>query len=76
MTTATRPAEAEPFFTIATLAEHWQVSRDTIRSMIARGELKAYRIGPRRIRIDPKDARKAIRPVTSLAAVRGGRVVA
>ena len=32
-------------FTIATLAEHWQCSRDVIYGMIQRRELKAFKVG-------------------------------
>lgn len=32
-------------YTITTLAEHWQCSRDVIYDMIRRGELKPFKIG-------------------------------
>lgn len=38
--------------TIAQAAGHYGVSRDTIRRMIARGEVYAERVGPRLIRVD------------------------
>lgn len=38
--------------TIAQAASALDVSRDTIRRMIARGELYAERIGPRLVRVD------------------------
>ena len=53
------------------------MSRDTIRRLIASGDLKAYRIGPstnrrRPIRVD-RDSLLALRePVTSLAALKAG----
>lgn len=47
-------------------------SPSTIRRMIARGDLRAYRYGPRIIRIDPADLRAMREPVTSLAELRGG----
>ncbi|MEO4038419.1 helix-turn-helix domain-containing protein [Micrococcaceae bacterium Sec6.3] len=53
-------------------AEALGISLSTIRRMIARGELRAYRFGPRVIRIDPADLRAMRRPVTSLAELRGG----
>jgi excisionase family DNA binding protein len=37
---------------IAQAAAHYDVSRDTIRRMIARGEIYAERLGPRLIRVD------------------------
>lgn len=40
--------------------------------MIARGDLRAYRYGPRLIRIDAADLRAMRQPVTSLAELRGG----
>ena len=61
--------------TIVQSADLLQVSRDTIRRLIASGDLKAYRIGPstnrrRPIRVD-RDSLLALRePVTSLAALK------
>lgn len=67
----------EPLFTVASLADHWGVSRDLVRDMIARGELRAVRIGSRRVRIRPADAERALKPANP-AGVRlreaGGRV--
>lgn len=45
--------------TIAQAASALDVSRDTIRRMIARGEIYAERIGPRLVRVDLD----SIRPV-------------
>ncbi|MGW5854937.1 MULTISPECIES: helix-turn-helix domain-containing protein [Micrococcus] len=58
--------------TIAEAADRLQVSAVTVRRMIARGELNAYRYGPRLIRIDPADLLALREPVTSLAALRAG----
>lgn len=58
--------------TIPEAAEWLNTSVPTTRRMIARGELKAYRYGPRLIRIDPADLRAMGRPVTSLATLRAG----
>lgn len=44
---------------------------DTIRRMVSRGELKAYRFG-RLIRIKRDDLEKAMKPVTNAADLRGG----
>ncbi|MCV7695595.1 helix-turn-helix domain-containing protein [Micrococcus luteus] len=63
--------------TMVQSADLLQVSRDTIRRLIASGDLKAYRIGPstnrrRPIRVD-RDSLLALRePVTSLAALKAG----
>jgi excisionase family DNA binding protein len=42
-------------FTIEKLAERWSMSKSTIKRMIARKELRTYRIGPRQVRICNKD---------------------
>lgn len=42
-------------FTIAQVAELKNMSVPTVRRMIARGELRAYRYGPRTIRIAADD---------------------
>lgn len=47
-------------------------SRDTVRRMISRGELKAYRVGSRLIRIRRQDLERAIKPVTRLDLVSAG----
>lgn len=67
--TPTVPARS-PMWTIAETANHLGTSPNTIRRMIARGELRAYRYGPRLIRIDPADVRQVGQPVTSLAELR------
>lgn len=59
--------------TIAQAAEALATSTSTIRRMISRGELRAYRYGPRLIRIDPADLqaiRQQVNPVGY--AARGG----
>lgn len=64
-----------PLWSIERTAEHLDCSRDTIRRMISRGELPARRFG-RLIRIDPADLRKASKPITNAADLRGGGGVA
>ena len=61
-----------PLWTITDAAEMLGTSPQTIRRMIARGDLRAYRYGPRLIRIDPADVDAMRQPVTSLADLRGG----
>lgn len=61
-------------WSIARTAEYLDCSKDTVRRMISRGELRAHRFG-RLIRIDPSELTKAGKPVTSLAELRGGRGV-
>lgn len=58
--------------TLTDAADWLNVSLPTIRRMIARGDLRAYRYGPRLIRIDPADLRAMREPVTPLAELRGG----
>jgi len=62
------PSEASEYLTISQVAgPDWlNCSDDTVRRMIARGELKAVRIGPRLIRIRRADLLRAMRPVTKL----------
>lgn len=55
--------------TINQTAEVLQCSTDTVRRLIAKGQLKAYRYGSRIIRIDPLDLDRMRKPVTSLAAI-------
>ncbi|CAM3632202.1 helix-turn-helix domain-containing protein [Micrococcus flavus] len=64
------PAALSNQLTIAETAKRLNVSPNTVRRMIAAGDLKAYRYGPRLIRIDPADILAAREPVTSLAALR------
>jgi excisionase family DNA binding protein len=46
----TAPA-GERLYSIAEVAELWQLSRDTIERLLRRGELRYVQIGPRRRRI-------------------------
>ena len=56
-------------------AKQCACSPDTIRRAIARGDLKAYRLGHSRvIRIKQTDLDKFIRPVTALSAVKSGEL--
>jgi excisionase family DNA binding protein len=54
---------ADATVTIAQLAHRWQCSPDTVRREIARGRLRAVRVG-RLIRIRERDVSRAERPVT------------
>lgn len=64
------PLDAQ--YTIRDAADLLGVGESTLRRMIARGDLRAYRYGPRLIRIDAADLRAMRQPVTSLADLRGG----
>ncbi|WP_336637464.1 excisionase family DNA-binding protein [Micrococcus luteus] len=63
-----------PHVSIQEFAELHSVSVSTVRRMIARGELRAYRIGKRLIRLDPADFGQAMREVNpaTYAHVQGG----
>jgi len=54
---------------IADAAKERGCSTDTIRRMVSRGDLKAYRLGPRLIRIRRRDLERAMRPVTPVDLV-------
>lgn len=70
---AKRPAAPmEGLLTIAQAAEWLGCRADTIRRMIARGELLATRYGPRMIRIHPDDLRAMGEPVTNMADLLDG----
>ena len=58
---------AKPWLSILEAAEHIDVNHHTIRRMISRGQLKAYRAG-KIIRIKPADLEKALKPVTRIYA--------
>ena len=66
---AAKPGAAVPPgvspWTIQEAADYLSVNRETVRRMIARGELKAHRVGPRLIRIDPADVMRLRRPIGS-----------
>ena len=61
---------ASSLVSINEAAEVLAVNHMTVRRMIQRGELPAYRIGKSRaIRIKSSDIEKMLRPVTTLAEV-------
>lgn len=45
----------ESYLTVAELAEALKINQQTIRNWIDRGELRAVRVGPRRVRIRQSD---------------------
>jgi len=63
--------DLEATLTLDQVALRWQCSIDTVRREIARGNLRAIRVG-RLIRIRPRDLANAERPVTPLAGARVG----
>lgn len=71
---AAPPTNAHPkkrrWLSLAETAEHLQVTERTIRRMIAAGELPAYRLGKRLLRIDAADVDALLRPVPTAGGVR------
>ncbi len=75
MTTTTASEPASPWLTLPQAAEYRGVPPGTIRRWIRQGILPAYRLGPRRIQIDPADLdglNERIRPAADprLAVIR------
>ena len=61
-----------PNLTVAQAAEELGCSERTIRRLIQRGDLKAVRLGSTSaIRIHRRDLQKILKPVPSLASLRG-----
>jgi excisionase family DNA binding protein len=58
---------SDTYLTIESAAEQLSCSKDTVRRMISRGQIKAYRIG-HLIRLHPGDLDKARKPVTTYRA--------
>ena len=49
-------------YSVKTLADRWGCSQDTIRAMIARGELPSFRLGGKLLRISAQPSlRSAVR---------------
>ncbi|WP_084622165.1 helix-turn-helix domain-containing protein [Demequina oxidasica] len=59
-------------FSINKASHFLECHPDTIRRMIADGDLRAYRIGKRLIRIRKRDLERAMRPVTRIDLVSAG----
>ncbi|MEA4945707.1 MAG: helix-turn-helix domain-containing protein [Propionicimonas sp.] len=70
MPTTITPVE-DCWLNIPQAGEHIGTTEWTIRRMIARGELKATRFGPKLIRIKRSDLDKAGKPVTRVAELLG-----
>jgi excisionase family DNA binding protein len=59
----TRAAAPDPTLSVADAAYRRRCSQKTIRRLIASGDLPAYRIGARMIRIDPRDLDRLARKI-------------
>ncbi|WP_312347341.1 helix-turn-helix domain-containing protein [Actinomyces sp.] len=69
---AAKTATLPDVLTIQEAADHLHCNPITIRRMIARGELRAYRVGKARmVRIDARSLARIMRPVTNLADLVG-----
>ena len=64
-TTSAPLADLARMLTKNQVAAHWGVSLSTIDRMIARGELRAYHVGPRAVRIDPRDLDRARKQIAA-----------
>ncbi len=60
-------AVTKQYLSVNEAAEILDMNHYTIRREIAKGRIKAYRLG-RTIRIRPEDLAKALKPVTSTGA--------
>lgn len=71
---AKRVTAKNPALSIADAAERTGTSQSTIRRRIADGELRAYRLGSRTIRIDESDLARAFTEVNpaTFSKVSGG----
>jgi excisionase family DNA binding protein len=64
------PAETPRLGTIQRAAERNAISVDTVRRLIARGDLKAYRLGERIIRVDLAEVDALFRPIPTVQGRR------
>lgn len=61
------PATLPPLITIELAAELANCSKDTIRRMITRGDIRARRFGPRMLRVEAASLFASAEPVTVTA---------
>lgn len=61
--------EAMALISIPKAAKQLDVHSDTVRRMIATGDLPAYRIGPRVVRVAAADVRRLARPIPTVGTV-------
>jgi excisionase family DNA binding protein len=60
---STTASESPRLETIQQAARRNSISTDTVRRLIARGELKAYRLGNRIVRVDLAEVDALFRPI-------------
>lgn len=68
---ATTTASRRRWLTQDEAAEHLNVTTRTIRRMIAAGDLPAYRLGQRMLRIDATDVDNLLRPIPTTRGACG-----
>ena len=59
------------YVSLQAAAAHMQVTPQTIRRMISRGELAGYRLGPRVIRVDLDELDRATRVIPAARPTHG-----
>lgn len=57
-------------YSVATLADRWQCSRQHVYGMINRGELRAFKLGAKLFRIPAEEVEKCEALLRSLTVVR------
>lgn len=70
------PTAPKQLITLDAAAEYLDVSACTVRRMIGRGELIAYRVGKRLLRIDRAQLEASITPLPTAGTIGGGEAVA
>ncbi len=68
---STSTVQPPSYLSIDGTSQELGCSPDTVRRLIARGELKAYRVG-RLIRIRREDLNRALKPVTRVSELTSG----
>lgn len=63
-----QPAPRPEYISPDEAAARWSVSRDTIRRLIASGQVTGYRLNRRIIRVDVAEVDAAFRPIPTTAA--------
>lgn len=53
--------------TMRAAADYWGVSERTLRRWVAEGRLRAYRVGPRAVRVRAEDVEALCRPIPTVA---------
>jgi excisionase family DNA binding protein len=65
-----RTPQHSALVTVQAAADHCQLHHSTIRRQISAGNLKAYRLGPRILRVDLAEVEALFQPVTTVTKDR------